>query len=736
MLSLRRLRLRQLQTVARSAASGSATSSNGVRNAVGARANSTSTSSSADNALNNGGADVLVTPSILKPRKDSALPGQPKPKGPDATASSSTPKEETPKPEKKPRPKKPTSNPNYYASRARDSSNKLPKKRLRGILRRVLPAYDEALKIINKDSRKIKQEINELEKKIGETVVEAKEKRGELERVVKEEGVKPGDCVRELRDTQVGEEGEVQEVVRTEVVNEKVYQAKKAFLEVDTRLEKLREKMSILEVQSEVNLPSVRWEVANAMGNIHKPVHRHLLEQRWREDGKLDLLMERIYQMNVVPDILPAIHPTIDLDVTINLPTSRLLRSRKRVFLTEPGRFVLPEQTLKPPTLFPHPYHTDTRLYTLLMIDPDVPNPNPENPGQGSFTTYLHWMKPNIPLSASNVSGLLGSLNGYHTNSESTVFTSKAIKGLNTHTRYIPPHPQKGSPYHRYTILLLLQPPKDPLGLGAEGRGYSRNVEWEAVERAKLKPEGTKDTKKKEGDISSLVTTSKFLPIPIVPDSERLGFDVRAFCKRWGLYIGSTRVSEKVRSSASGGPEIPGATTHSLGGRSIPRGAEFKDIRRNDGGSKGWGPQGRAVVDSAKGIRVPEYTEPLTKSSLGSGSGSGVGSSSASQSVTQAQTQVGSLRKDRPRYAGGAVHMFREVWDETVGGIYENWFGKQEPRYGLPPKYNPYKELKTKKRYVLQGKGQGLGGEGKGKAASTVAAGEPAPAPSVAEKEV
>ena len=33
-------------------------------------------------------------------------------------------------------------------------------------------------------------------------------------------------------------------------------------------------------------------------------------------------------------------------------------------------------------------FHTDTRLYTLLMVDLDVPHPESQ-----SFTTYLHWMQ-------------------------------------------------------------------------------------------------------------------------------------------------------------------------------------------------------------------------------------------------------------------------------------------------------------------------------------------------------
>lgn len=59
---------------------------------------------------------------------------------------------------------------------------------------------------------------------------------------------------------------------------------------------------------------------------------------------------------------------------------------------------------------------------------------------------------------------------------------------LNTHTPYIPPHPQRGTPYHRYVLLLL--PQSDP---------------------------------------------TKPLEIPIVADSDRLGFDTRSFLQQWGL---------------------------------------------------------------------------------------------------------------------------------------------------------------------------------------------------------
>ena len=58
--------------------------------------------------------------------------------------------------------------------------------------------------------------------------------------------------------------------------------------------------------------------------------------------------MERIYQMNVVPDILPEMHPSFDLRLSFPEPPPRntLLRTRtaRRYLPVEPGVFLLPEQ--------------------------------------------------------------------------------------------------------------------------------------------------------------------------------------------------------------------------------------------------------------------------------------------------------------------------------------------------------------------------------------------------------
>ena len=101
------------------------------------------------------------------------------------------------------------------------------------------------------------------------------------------------------------------------------------------------------------------------------------------------------------------------------------------------------------------------------------------------FSPSILLCRPNIPLSTS----------------------SQNLVDLNSHTTYIPPHPQQGTPYHRYVILLLPQPP-----LGAQ--------EYTLAAASRATPESS---------------ASVMLDIPVVPMEQRRGFDVRAFAQRWNL---------------------------------------------------------------------------------------------------------------------------------------------------------------------------------------------------------
>ncbi|KAG9073478.1 hypothetical protein FS749_015125 [Ceratobasidium sp. UAMH 11750] len=196
--------------------------------------------------------------------------------------------------------------------------------------------------------------------------------------------------------------------------------AKKALLEAEVD----PKNKASLEIQSQVNLPEVRWAFAQGKYDLSQPVYRHLLEQAWRRKGALDLLMERVHQMKVIPDLLPAFHPTVDLQLSF-------VEGEEVV----PGVFLPVNATLQPPSITAQAFHPEGGLYTLLMVDPDVPDPSTQG-----FLTYVHVLQPNIPLSATKSQVLVS-------DSEDTL-------------PYIPPHPQNGTPYHRYTTFLLPQPSK------------------------------------------------------------------------------------------------------------------------------------------------------------------------------------------------------------------------------------------------------------------------------------
>lgn len=73
--------------------------------------------------------------------------------------------------------------------------------------------------------------------------------------------------------------------------------------------------------------------------------------------------------------------------------------------------------------------------------------------------------------------------------------SSKIALGVTAHsardTPYIPPHPQRGTPYHRYAVLLLPH----------------------------LNPQ-------------------EHLDIPVFKDEQRIGFNLREFAAQWGLALG------------------------------------------------------------------------------------------------------------------------------------------------------------------------------------------------------
>ncbi|CAG8534491.1 6753_t:CDS:2 [Scutellospora calospora] len=188
--------------------------------------------------------------------------------------------------------------------------------------------------------------------------------------------------------------------------------------EITQELDLLYKKKHNLQALAEVNDPEVRWRFKNDIVDMSVPVYRYLKEKHWKS-GPLPKLVERITQMYVVPDVFPDLEPTMCLELKFGEE------------FVEPGCFQRPIRTINPPTIIMNSFHIETCLYTLIMVDPDMPDV-----ANKSFQTQWHWLITNIPISA----------------------TKTDISGGTEILQYIPPHPPKGTKYHRYTLGVFEQP--------------------------------------------------------------------------------------------------------------------------------------------------------------------------------------------------------------------------------------------------------------------------------------
>ncbi|KAJ8652765.1 hypothetical protein O0I10_011570 [Lichtheimia ornata] len=189
-----------------------------------------------------------------------------------------------------------------------------------------------------------------------------------------------------------------------------------------------------LQVKSELNDPAIRRQFKEGNVDMSRPVFRYMTQKQF-EKAPLSQLMERITQMRVVPDLLPLdVAPTVQVNIKLDNDT-----------IVEPGVFIKPEQSLRLPEIDVTNFHTEQRLYTLMLVDPDSPDV-----ANKTYQQRCHWLITNVPLSA----------------------TESIVKDGETVLDYIPPHPQKGTKYHRYTLIAYEQPNagKDKVDIKVEGR--------------------------------------------------------------------------------------------------------------------------------------------------------------------------------------------------------------------------------------------------------------------------
>ena len=164
---------------------------------------------------------------------------------------------------------------------------------------------------------------------------------------------------------------------------------------------------------------------------MSKPIYRYLADRKWRSYQRL-ITVQRINQLNVVPDVLPYFEPTAEV---------RMAFRQRNV---QPGEFIDSRVSEVPARLKVQVFDKGERLVSVVVVDSDVPVVDND-----SFTSRCHFLATNIPISPTDTSLPLS-----HAKDSQLVLP------------WLPPFAQKGSPYHRYSVFVLEQEPGKTLNTG------------------------------------------------------------------------------------------------------------------------------------------------------------------------------------------------------------------------------------------------------------------------------
>lgn len=203
-------------------------------------------------------------------------------------------------------------------------------------------------------------------------------------------------------------------------------------------------------------------------GDMNKPIYRHLAHLQW-SSYKRKVLMQRITQMNMIPDVLPTIDPSV----------STILRfGRKKV---QHGDFVLSTLSERPPNFTIQPYDAGERLVSIAVVNPDVPNVEKDG-----FEYRCHFLASNLTLSPTETEVDLSTLDP-----ETQVIVP-----------WLPAYAQKGLPYQRMCIFILQQHPPGSLSSVADGR-----LDLEEIKQKE------KYTTREGFNLRSFVDTNRLKPV-------------------------------------------------------------------------------------------------------------------------------------------------------------------------------------------------------------------------------
>ena len=156
---------------------------------------------------------------------------------------------------------------------------------------------------------------------------------------------------------------------------------------------------------------------------MNKPIYRYLADRKWRSYQR-KVLMQRIEQMTVVPDVLPAVNPTV---------STALSFGKRKV---QHGDFIESHISESAPALRIQTYEKGEKLVTIAVVNADVPNVEKDG-----FDYRCHFLASNIRINPTQGHVNFGRLD------ESQVVLP-----------WHPAYAQKGAPYQRLSIFVLEQP--------------------------------------------------------------------------------------------------------------------------------------------------------------------------------------------------------------------------------------------------------------------------------------
>ncbi|KAF7194461.1 54S ribosomal protein L35, mitochondrial [Pseudocercospora fuligena] len=209
----------------------------------------------------------------------------------------------------------------------------------------------------------------------------------------------------------------------------------------EARLRDMRKRLEDTKILADINDPMVKKKFEDGLGDMNKPIYRHLAQKKWRSYER-ELLMQRITQMNVIPDVLDEIDPTVSVDLSFSSPANPL-KSRK----VQHGELVDSRVSEHAPNLNIQPFEKGEKLVTIAVVNPDVPNVEKD-----AFDYRCHFLACNVPISATQTHVELGKLS-----EENQVVIP-----------WLPAYSQSGLPYQRMAIFVLEQPPASAVSPGSE----------------------------------------------------------------------------------------------------------------------------------------------------------------------------------------------------------------------------------------------------------------------------